>query len=65
VLAAMGKIFATGQSNPGKLCRIDPSQPAGAVTTVATSLEANPAMMAFDGSRIRTANLGSPGSGRS
>jgi hypothetical protein len=62
VLAAMGKIFATGQSNPGRLYRIDPSQPAGAVTKVATNLGANPAMMAFDGSRIWTANLGSPGS---
>jgi hypothetical protein len=51
VLAAMGKIFGTGQSNPGRLYRIDPSQPAGAVTTVATNLGANPAMMAFDGSR--------------
>ena len=62
VLAANGKIFATGQTNPGKLFRIDPSQPAGVVTTVASNLGASPTMMAFDGSRIWTANLGGPGS---
>jgi hypothetical protein len=62
VLVSMGRVFASGQSNPGKLYRIEPAQPAGAVTTVATNLGANPAMMAFDGSRIWTANLGAPGS---
>ena len=62
VLVAMGRIFSAGQVNPGKLYRIDPTLPAGAVTTIATNLGASPAMMAFDGTRIWTANLGSPGS---
>jgi hypothetical protein len=53
VLVSMGRVFASGQSNPGKLYRIEPAQPAGAVTTVATNLGANPAMMALR----RLANL--------
>ena len=57
VLVAMGKIFSAG-STPGKLYRIDPAKPAGAVTTLATNLGNNPSMMAFDGQRIWTANTG-------
>jgi DNA-binding beta-propeller fold protein YncE len=57
-------VFATGQKNPGSLYSIDPSQAAGAVTTVTSSLDANPAGLAFDGARIWTANLGTgPGAG--
>ena len=37
----MGKIFVTGDDNPGRLYRIDPSAPAGAVTTVASNLGVN------------------------
>ncbi|HKF44693.1 MAG TPA: S-layer homology domain-containing protein [Thermoanaerobaculia bacterium] len=63
VLAAMGKIFVTGHVDPGRLYRIDPSQPAGAVTTVSSGLGGFPlAGIVFDGSRIWTANAGSPGS---
>src|SRR5262249_4846002 len=57
VLVAMGRVFVTGSLNPGQLYRIDPSQAAGAVTTVASNLGgAGLAGIAFDGSRIWTAN---------
>ena len=59
VLVAAGYIFATGQTVPAQLYRIDPSQAAGAVTTVASNLGFAPVGMAFDGSRIWTANNGS------
>ena len=44
---------------------IDPSQASGAVTTVASNLENSPSGIAYDGSRIWTANLGNgtPGTG--
>jgi hypothetical protein len=56
IVAAMGRIFITGNTNPGSLYMIDPTQPAGAVTTVTTALGANPNGIDFDGSRIWTAN---------
>jgi hypothetical protein len=62
VLVAMGKVMVTGFSVPGNLFRIDPSQAAGAVTTVATNLGGAPAGIAFDGARIWTANVGAPAS---
>ena len=58
VLVAMGRVFVTGNNNPGSLYRIDPSLAAGAVTTVASNLGGFPAGIAFDGSRIWTANTG-------
>ncbi|HKA37756.1 MAG TPA: hypothetical protein VKH43_13105 [Thermoanaerobaculia bacterium] len=57
VLVAMGRVFATSFTNPGQLYRIDPSQAAGAVTTVASSLGNGAFGVAFDGSRIWTANV--------
>jgi hypothetical protein len=65
VLVAMGRVFVSGETTPGNLYRIDPSQTAGAVTTVASSLGGEPRGIAFDGSRIWTANFGdgSPGTG--
>ena len=60
VLPAMGKIFLDAQTDPSKLYRIDPGQPAGAVTTVASNLAAGASGMAFDGGRIWIANV--PGS---
>ncbi|HKA35914.1 MAG TPA: S-layer homology domain-containing protein [Thermoanaerobaculia bacterium] len=58
VLPASGYIIATGRSTPsGSLYRIDPGLPAGAVTTVATNLGANPQGLTFDGTRIWTANF--------
>ncbi|HKF44305.1 MAG TPA: hypothetical protein VKG01_14480 [Thermoanaerobaculia bacterium] len=59
VLVAAGYIFATGGTSPGQLYRIDPSQAAGAVTTVASNLGGSPLGIAFDGSRIWTPNEGS------
>jgi DNA-binding beta-propeller fold protein YncE len=56
---AMGRVFITGATSPGSLYLIDPTQPAGAVTTVTSALGNNPLGVAFDGSRIWTANEGS------
>ena len=56
VLAAKGLIFVTGSTNPGTLYQIDPTQPAGAVTTLSSSLGFHPEGIAFDGARIWTAN---------
>jgi hypothetical protein len=55
-LVAMGRVFVTGYRTPGKLYMIDPSQPAGIVTTVADNLGDNAAGVAFDGARVWTAN---------
>jgi len=62
VLVAMGKIFVTGQTNPGNLYQIDPAQPAGPVTPV-TSLGINAEGIAFDGQHIWTSNHGTGGGG--
>jgi hypothetical protein len=56
VLVAAGRIFVSGGATPGILYRIDPRQPPGMVTTVATTLGSSPAVIAYDGSRIWTAN---------
>jgi hypothetical protein len=58
VLVAMGRVFVTGTTQPGRLYMLDPSQAAGAVTTVASNLGDLPAWIAFDGGRIWTANSG-------
>jgi hypothetical protein len=64
ILAAMGRIFAVGDSGaaasvdaapPGNLYEIDPTQPAGTVTVVA-NVGSSPHTLAFDGARIWTAN---------
>jgi YVTN family beta-propeller protein len=57
VLVAMGRIFVTGNTSPGNLYQIDPSQAAGAVTTVASNLGDAPQGITFDGSRIWIANF--------
>ena len=64
-LSAMGKILVAALLTPGKLYRINPGQPAGEVTTVSTTLGTRPVGIAFDGSRIWTANIGdgTPGTG--
>jgi DNA-binding beta-propeller fold protein YncE len=61
VLPAMGKVFVTGQRNPGALYQIDPAQAAGSVTTVSSTVGVNPLGIAFDGQRIWIANQGPPG----
>jgi hypothetical protein len=55
IVCAMGRIFVTGFT-PGTLYMIDPTQPAGAVTTLTTSLGNFAREITFDGSRIWTAN---------
>jgi S-layer family protein len=59
VLVARGKVFVTGGTIQGKLYQIDPTQPAGVVTTLSTALGGSPLGIAYDGQRIWTANLGS------
>jgi hypothetical protein len=59
VLSAMGKVFVSGNTEPGKLYQIDPTQPAGAVTILTNGLGAGPEGIAYDGQRIWTANIGS------
>jgi YVTN family beta-propeller protein len=59
VLAAKGLIFVTGNTNPGKLYQIDPTQLAGGVTTLTSTLGIFPHGISFDGARIWTANQGS------
>ena len=54
-VVAMGKVFVNAYSTPSHLYRIDPSQPAGVVTTVAT-IGGSSDGITFDGSRIWTAN---------
>ena len=60
VLVAMGRVFATGApvGPPGNLYRIDPTQPAGIVTTLASTLGESPFGIAYDGTHIWTANNG-------
>jgi hypothetical protein len=60
VLVAMGRVFVTGDTTPnGKLFMIDPTAPAGPVSEMTGSgLGAFPRDIAFDGSRVWTANQG-------
>ena len=58
IVTAIGRVFVTGADGPGLLYRIDPSQAAGAVTTVASNLGNGPNGIAFDGSRLWTADFG-------
>jgi hypothetical protein len=62
-LSAAGKVFVAGLDLPGKLFRIDPRQPPGAVTTVASNLGDLASHLDFDGARIWTANQGNVGNG--
>lgn len=65
VLIAMGKVFITGRlfANQGRLYQIDPTQPAGPVTTLSTDIGTAPLGIAFDGQRIWIANNGEPEAG--
>jgi hypothetical protein len=58
VLVAMGRVLVTAHIVPASLYSIDPSQPAGAVTIVASNLVRSAVGIAFDGSRVWTANQG-------
>jgi hypothetical protein len=54
IVVAAGRVFVTGLA-AGALYMIDPSQPAGSVTTVA-SIPGFPTGIAFDGANLWTAN---------
>jgi DNA-binding beta-propeller fold protein YncE len=56
VLVAAGKVFVTGATSPGRLYVLDPTQPPGAVTVAASTLDSNPRGIAFDGTNIWTTN---------
>jgi len=59
-LVALGRVIVTGFTSPGtpgNLFTIDPTQPAGSVATVASNLGSGPSGIAFDGSRVWTANV--------
>jgi hypothetical protein len=56
VLSATGRVIVDSTSVPGRLYTIDPAQPAGAVTTVATNLGGPANGITFDGARVWTAN---------
>jgi hypothetical protein len=57
-LIAMGRVFVAGGSGgSGRLYRIDPAQPPGAVTTLATNVGSGSTSLTFDGSRIFTSDL--------
>ena len=57
LLVATGRIFVGGNLSPGRLYMIDPSQNAGAVTTVASDLGNFPQSLAFDGVKIFVGNF--------
>ena len=63
VLVALGRVFVSGSVMPGRLHVINPGQPAGAVTTVASTLGNLSSGIAFDGLRIWTANIGDGSAG--
>ena len=56
VLVAMGRVFVFGETSPGNLYVLDPSQPAGAVTTLSSALGNGPRGIAFDGTKLWTVN---------
>ena len=62
VLVALGRVFVAGNTNPGRLYSIDPTQPAGNVTTVASNLGGAPLALTFDGAKIYVANFAFGGS---
>jgi hypothetical protein len=57
IVCAMGRIFVTGDTSQGRLYMIDPTQPAGPVTMLTSSLGNSPQGVAFDGLRLWTANF--------
>ena len=57
IVAAMGKIFVTGR-RPRKSLYDRSDTASGTVTTLTSSLGDYPLGIAFDGSRIWTANVG-------
>jgi hypothetical protein len=56
VLVVRGRIFVVGETNPGRLYSIDPTQAPGAAILVTDELGDGPLGIAYDGSRIWTTN---------
>jgi hypothetical protein len=56
VLVAMGRVFAVGFTNPGRLYVLDPTQAPTSLTLLSAALGGGPSAVAFDGERIWTAN---------
>jgi hypothetical protein len=56
VVLAMGRVIVAGRVAPGRIYTINPTEAAGAVTTVATNVPDSPRAIAFDGARVWTAN---------
>jgi hypothetical protein len=56
ILCAMGKVFTVGKTFTGSLYMIDPTQPAGPLTTLTSNLGNGAQGLAFDGARIWTVN---------
>ncbi|HKA37484.1 MAG TPA: hypothetical protein VKH43_11740, partial [Thermoanaerobaculia bacterium] len=52
VVIARGLIYAIGDTDPGRLYEIEPANPPGSVTTVASNLGSFPFGGAFDGERL-------------
>jgi len=60
VLIAMGRVFGTDCGPTPQLLMLDPSQPAGAMTAVATMTGTSIGALAFDGSRFWTWTIAGP-----
>ena len=56
LLVARGRVFAVGQTSPGKLYSIDPNQSPSGVSLVSNTLGAGSRAIAYDGQQIWTAN---------
>jgi hypothetical protein len=61
IVVAAGRIFIVAETTPGTLYRIDPDGAPGPVTVVSNNLGASSNTIAFDGSRLWTANAGGGG----
>jgi hypothetical protein len=57
-ISAAGFIYVTGNENPGRIYRIDPTQAPGVVTEVENNLGPNPRSITYDGLNLWTANVG-------
>ena len=63
LVVAASKVFLVQRTNPGMLLFVDPTQPPGPLSVAAANLGSDPINVAFDGTRLWSANFngGSPG----